>query len=30
MNLIANAVDALEESNKGRNFQQIQDNPNPG
>ncbi|MEH1782380.1 MAG: ATP-binding protein [Nostoc sp.] len=28
MNLIANAIDALEESNKGRSFQQIQDNPN--
>ncbi|MEH2058929.1 MAG: ATP-binding protein [Nostoc sp.] len=28
MNIIANAVDALEESNKGRYFQQIQDNPN--
>ncbi|MEH1801093.1 MAG: ATP-binding protein [Nostoc sp.] len=28
MNLIANAIDALEESNKGRSFQQIKDNPN--
>ncbi|MEH2371614.1 hybrid sensor histidine kinase/response regulator [Nostoc sp.] len=28
MNLIANAIDALEESNKGCSFQQIQDNPN--
>ncbi|MDF5739781.1 MULTISPECIES: trifunctional serine/threonine-protein kinase/ATP-binding protein/sensor histidine kinase [unclassified Nostoc] len=28
MNLIANAIDALEESNKGRSFQQIQNNPN--
>ncbi|MEH2421527.1 MAG: ATP-binding protein [Nostoc sp.] len=28
MNLIANAIDALEESNKGRSFQQIEDNPN--
>jgi len=28
MNIISNAIDALEESNKGRNFQQIQDNPN--
>ncbi len=28
MNLIANAIDALEEFNKGRSFQQIKDNPN--
>ncbi|MEH1902127.1 MAG: ATP-binding protein [Nostoc sp.] len=28
MNLIANAIDALEESNKVRSFQQIQNNPN--
>ncbi|MCC5625167.1 sensor histidine kinase, partial [Nostoc sp. CHAB 5715] len=28
MNIIANAIDALEESNKGRSFQQIKDNPN--
>ncbi|MEH1934826.1 MAG: ATP-binding protein [Nostoc sp.] len=28
MNLIANAIDAFEESNKGRSFQQIKDNPN--
>ncbi|MEH2252815.1 MAG: HAMP domain-containing sensor histidine kinase [Nostoc sp.] len=28
MNLIANAIDALEESNKGHSFQQIEDNPN--
>ncbi|MEH1832277.1 MAG: ATP-binding protein [Nostoc sp.] len=28
MNLIANAIDALEESNQERSFQQIKDNPN--
>ncbi|MHC5613072.1 MAG: sensor histidine kinase [Nostoc sp.] len=28
MNLIANAINALEESNKARSFQQIKDNPN--
>ncbi len=28
MNLFANAIDALEESNSGRSFEQIQTNPN--
>ncbi len=28
MNLIANAIDALEESNQGRSYQEIQANPN--
>ncbi|MEH2023116.1 ATP-binding sensor histidine kinase [Nostoc sp.] len=28
MNLIANAIDALDESNHGRRFEEIQDNPN--
>ncbi|MGC9503373.1 sensor histidine kinase [Baaleninema sp.] len=28
MNLLSNAIDALEESNQGRSFSQIQDNPN--
>ncbi|MEH1854344.1 MAG: AAA family ATPase [Nostoc sp.] len=28
MNLIANAIDALDESNYGRNFEEIQSNPN--
>lgn len=28
INIIANAIDALEESNIGRNFQQVQANPN--
>ncbi|BDA70097.1 multi-sensor signal transduction multi-kinase [Calothrix sp. PCC 7716] len=28
MNLIANAIDALEESNRGRNFEDIKRNPN--
>ncbi|MEH2262090.1 sensor histidine kinase [Nostoc sp.] len=28
LNLIANAIDALEESNKGLSFQQFEDNPN--
>lgn len=28
MNLLANAIDALEESNSGRSFQEIQANPN--
>ncbi|MBW4600320.1 MAG: GAF domain-containing sensor histidine kinase [Calothrix sp. FI2-JRJ7] len=28
MNILANAIDALEESNQGKNFKQIQANPN--
>jgi signal transduction histidine kinase len=28
MNVLANAIDALEESNKGRSFAQIEANPN--
>ncbi|NJL09570.1 MAG: HAMP domain-containing histidine kinase [Calothrix sp. SM1_7_51] len=28
MNILANAIDALEESNQGRNFSEIQENPN--
>lgn len=28
MNLLANAIDALEESNQGRSFQDIEANPN--
>ena len=28
MNLLANAIDALDESNHGRSFEEIQDNPN--
>ena len=28
MNLLANAIDALEESNQGRTFEEIQTNPN--
>ncbi|QLE54108.1 ATP-binding sensor histidine kinase [Nostoc sp. TCL26-01] len=28
MNIIANAIDALEESNHGRRFEEIKDNPN--
>ncbi|MFN6460749.1 MAG: AAA family ATPase [Nostoc sp. DedVER02] len=28
MNLIANAIDALDESNQGRNFTEIKENPN--
>lgn len=28
MNLLANAIDALEESNKGLSYKEIQDNPN--
>uniref|UniRef100_A0A8J7A242 histidine kinase n=2 Tax=Desmonostoc muscorum TaxID=1179 RepID=A0A8J7A242_DESMC len=28
MNILANAIDALEEANKERSFQQIKDNPN--
>lgn len=28
MNLLANAIDALEESNKRKTFEEIQSNPN--
>ena len=28
MNILANAIDALEESNQGRSFEEIRDNPN--
>ncbi|MCC5642067.1 AAA family ATPase [Nostoc sp. CHAB 5824] len=28
MNILANAIDALDESNAGRNFEEIKDNPN--
>ncbi|MBW4603316.1 MAG: hypothetical protein KME29_28075 [Calothrix sp. FI2-JRJ7] len=28
MNLLANAIDALDESNKGRSFDEIKNNPN--
>ncbi|YAG07340.1 histidine kinase [Nostoc sp. DSM 114167] len=28
MNILANAIDALEEANSGRSFQEIKDNPN--
>ncbi|HEY9848217.1 MAG TPA: hypothetical protein V6D28_02060 [Leptolyngbyaceae cyanobacterium] len=28
MNLLANAIEALEESNQGKSYRQIQNNPN--